>query len=61
MNTSLYNGSHIELDSKELRKLPDKGCCVVCSIISVLYISFIGTMLYLIDNERLGGLDGSIS
>ena len=57
MNDGINRG-HIEWDKDEIKKLPDKECCLVCSIIVSLNVAFIGTMMYLINNE---GLDGSIS
>jgi hypothetical protein len=52
------NKSHIEWDTEEIKKLPDKECCLVCAIILSLNAIFVGAMIYLINNE---GLDGSIS
>jgi len=57
MNDGINRG-HIEWDKDEIKKLPDKECCLVCSIIVSLNVAFIGTMMYLINNENL---DGSIS
>jgi len=57
MNDEINKG-HIEWDTEEIKKIPNKECFLVCSIITVLNGLFVGAMIYLIDNE---GLDGSIS
>ena len=58
MNDRIKHQGRIELDTGEIKKLPDKECCLVCSIIILLNASFIVPLIYLINNE---GLDGSIS
>ena len=58
MNDRINHQIHTEWDTEEIKKLPDKECCLVCSIIILLNASFIVPLIYLINNERL---DGSIS
>jgi len=41
----------IRYDIDEFRKLPDKECCLVCLIITILNVSFTGAIIYLIQNE----------
>jgi len=58
MNDRNNRQIRLEWDKEEIKNLPDKECCLVCSIIILLNVSYIGPLLYLINN---GGLDGSIS
>ena len=58
MNDRINHQGRIEWDTEEIKKLPDKECCLVCSIIILLNASYIAPLIYLINNE---GFDGSIS
>lgn len=57
INHDRVNGK-IEWDTEEIKKLPDKEFCLVCSIIILLNASYIVPLIYLINNE---GLEGSMS
>ena len=46
------NNSH-EIDINEIKKMPDKECCLVCSIIICYNLLFIGVMIGLIQDEDL--------
>ena len=48
-----YNRGHYKIDINEANKIPDKECCVVCSIIICYNLLFIGIMIGLIQNEDL--------
>jgi len=58
MNDIINKRDRVEWDTEEIKKIPDKKCYLVCSIIILLNTSFVGAMIYLINNE---GLNGSIS
>ena len=47
-----YYGN-IDIDGNELKKIPDKECCLVCAIILCYNLTFMGIMFGLIQNEDL--------
>lgn len=47
-----YYGN-INIDRNELKKIPDKECCLVCAIILCYNLTFLGIMIGLIQNEDL--------
>jgi len=51
-NHSDYNQGY-KIDTDEIRKIPDKECCLVCSIIVCYNLLFIGVMIGLIQDEDL--------
>lgn len=51
-NSEYYNQGN-KIDINEIKKMPDKECCVVCSIIICYNLLFIGVMVGLIQNEDL--------
>ena len=53
MNNNNYRREHFIIDKDEIKKMPDKECCLVCSIIICYNITFIGIMFSLIKNEDL--------
>ena len=47
----MTNTYSVQCDIEEIEKLPDKECCLVCLIITVFHASFVGVILYLVQNE----------
>lgn len=52
-NHSGYNQEYYKIDINEVRKIPDKECCIVCGIIVCYNFVFIGLMIGLIQSEDL--------
>lgn len=52
-NHSDYNQEYYKIDTDGIRKIPDKECCLVCSIIVCYNLLFIGVMIGLIQDEDL--------
>ena len=48
-----YNQEDYKTDINEIKKMPDKECCIVCSIIICYNLLFIGVMIGLIQDEDL--------
>jgi hypothetical protein len=48
-----YNQEYYKIDINEVRKIPDKECCIVCGIIVCYNFVFIGLMIGLIQTEDI--------
>ena len=48
-----HNREYYKIDINEVRKIPDKECCIVCGIIVCYNFVFIGLMIGLIQSEDL--------
>ena len=48
-----YNQEYYKIDINEVRKIPDKECCIVCGIIVCYNFVFIGVMIGLIQTEDI--------
>lgn len=52
-NQEYCSQEHYKIDINEIKKMPDKECCLVCSIIICYNLLFIGIMIGLIQDEDL--------
>ena len=52
-NSEYYNRENYKIDINEIKKMPDKECCLVCGIIICYHLLFIGVMIGLIQGEDL--------
>ena len=52
-NLEYCNQKQFNIDINEVKKLPDKECCIVCSLIVCYNLLFLGVMVLLIQNEDL--------
>lgn len=52
-NQEYCSQEHYKIDINEIKKMPDKECCLVCSIIICYNLLFIGVMIGLIQDEDL--------
>ena len=52
-NSEYYNQENYKIDINEIKKMPDKECCLVCGIIVCYNLLFIGVMIGLINDEDL--------
>ena len=48
-----YRREHYIIDKDEIKKMPDKECCLVCGIIVCYNLLFIGVMIGIIQDEDL--------
>lgn len=53
IHNDYYNREYYKIDINEVKKIPDKECCLVCAIILCYNFTFIGIMFGLIQNEGL--------
>lgn len=49
----IHNREYYKIDTDEIKKMPDKECCLVCGIIVCYNFVFIGLMIGLIQDEDL--------
>ena len=52
-NRNIHNREYYKIDTDEIKKMPDKECCLVCGIIVCYNFVFIGLMIGLIQSEDL--------
>lgn len=55
MNNRHIVQNYQNFDNEEIKKLPDKECCIVCAIIICYNMVFIGLMYGLIQSEDMNG------
>lgn len=53
IHNNYYNQDNYIIDINEIKKIPDKECCLVCSIIVCYNFVFIGLMIGLIQTEDI--------
>ena len=49
------NYQNFNFDNEEIKKLPDKECCIVCAIIVCYNMVFVGLIYGLIQSEDMNG------
>jgi hypothetical protein len=53
IHNNYYNQDNYIIDKNEIKKIPGKECCLVCSVIVCYNLLFIGVMIGLIQDEDL--------